>query len=44
MDEFDLSGARPINLVTGTRPGIIHANGGAKNDLLVPFAHSMGLT
>lgn len=43
LDEFDLSTPRPLNLVTGTRPGVIHANGPAKDTLLVPFARSMGL-
>lgn len=38
LDEFDLSGQNIVNRVTGTTPGVLHFNGGSKNDIM-PVMH-----
>lgn len=43
LDEFDLSGERIRNKVTGTTPGAFHFNGGSKNDLMPVFLQKLGL-
>jgi hypothetical protein len=43
LDEFDLSGPRIRNLVTGTEPLVWHFNGGSKNDLMPVFLQKWGI-
>jgi len=43
LDEFDLSGDAIINKVTGTTPGVLHFNGGSKNDLMPQFLAKLKL-
>lgn len=43
LDEFDLTGPRIRNKVTGTEPLAWHFNGGSKNDLLPAFLPKWGM-
>jgi hypothetical protein len=43
MEDFDLSGERVRNVVTGTEPMVWHFNGGSKNDLMEPMLAKWGL-
>lgn len=43
LDEFDLSGERIRNKITGNHPGVFHFNGGSKNDLMPAFMKKLGL-
>ena len=43
LEEFDLSGDRIRNIVTGQTPCVFHFNGGSKNDLLPVFLKKWGL-
>lgn len=43
LDEFDLSGERIKNIVTGSEPMVAHLNGGSKNDLMPIFLKKWGL-
>lgn len=43
-DEFDLTGEKLVNKVTGTTPLIEHFNGGSKNEMMPEFCRRQGLT
>lgn len=43
LDEFDLTGKRIKNIVTGTEPLVWHFNGGSKNDLLPAMLPKWGM-
>lgn len=43
VEEFDFSGERVRNVVTGSEPLVIHANGDGKNVLLPIFMEKLGL-
>jgi hypothetical protein len=43
LDEFDLSGKKIKNVVTGTEPMVWHFNGGSKNDLLPAMLPKWGM-
>lgn len=43
LEEFDLTGKRIKNVVTGTEPLVWHFNGGSKNDLLPAFLPKWGM-
>lgn len=41
-DEFDTTGDKVINKVTGTKPLILHFNGGSKNEMLPEICRKFG--
>jgi hypothetical protein len=43
LEEFDLTGKKIKNVVTGTEPMVWHFNGGSKNDLLPAFLPKWGM-
>lgn len=43
LQEYDLTGERIRNVVTGTKPLVWHFNGGSKNDLLPAFLPKWGM-
>lgn len=43
LDEFDFSGDRIVNKITGTTPLVAHFNGDAKNNLAPTFLKHLGL-
>jgi hypothetical protein len=43
LDEFDLTGKRIRNRVTGTEPGVFHFNGGSKNEIMPAMLEKLNL-
>lgn len=43
LDEFDMSGEHIKNKATGTTPGVLHFNGGSKNEIMPVMLKKLGL-